>query len=132
MSSDTPIAEPPPVRAEPRIAAGSTTEYFIQGVTAAGVRFRPGDWAERLCGVLSPYRPAGSADRGASAHMGYSPYARPVTVGGIKCVVVDDRLRELVPMAFDFVMNFARDNDLLVVEACALPEATPSGSIGRR
>jgi len=37
-------------------------------------------------------------------------------------VVVDERLRDLEPMAFDFVMNFARDNELQVVEACLLPD----------
>ncbi|MEA3122512.1 MAG: hypothetical protein QOH33_2097, partial [Paraburkholderia sp.] len=26
------------------------------------------------------------------------------------------------PMAFDFVMNFAKDNELVVTEACELPE----------
>ena len=132
MSSDTPIVEPLASRSQPCVAAGSKTEFFIQGVTAAGVRFRPGDWAERLCGVLSPYRSAGPAGRSASAHLGYSPYARPITLAEIKCVVVDDRLRELEPMAFDFVMNFARDNELLVVEACSLPETAPSRAAGRR
>jgi hypothetical protein len=34
-------------------------------------------------------------------------------------------LREAEPMAFDFVMNFARDNDLQTVEACLLPTETP-------
>jgi hypothetical protein len=44
-------------------------------------------------------------------------------VGVVKCVVVDERLRDLEPMAFDFVMNFARDNDLPVYEGCTMPEA---------
>jgi len=95
-------------------------EYFVQGVNASGRVFRPSDWAERLCGVLSPYRPGGIGS-GPAAHLGYSPYARPVVIGGIKCVVVDERLRELEHMAFDFVMSFAKDNDLLVTEACSLP-----------
>ncbi len=30
-------------------------------------------------------------------------------------------MRDIEPMAFDFVMNFAKDNDLLVTEACELP-----------
>ena len=33
------------------------------------------------------------------------------------------RLRELERMAFDFVMNFARDNDLPVYEGCSMPES---------
>ncbi len=43
-------------------------------------------------------------------------------IDGIKCVVVNEALSDVEPMAWDFVMNFARDNDLQVVEACLLPE----------
>jgi hypothetical protein len=53
--------------------------------------------------------------------LGYSPYVRPLTVGNVKCVVVDERLREIEPLAFDFALNFARDNDLPVTEGCSLP-----------
>jgi hypothetical protein len=35
---------------------------------------------------------------------------------------VDERLREIEPMAWDFVMNFARDNALVVVEDPQLEE----------
>jgi hypothetical protein len=28
-------------------------------------------------------------------------------------------------MAFNFVLNFARDNELQVMEACSLPETPP-------
>jgi hypothetical protein len=35
-------------------------------------------------------------------------------------VILDSRLRDIEPMAFDFVMNFAKDNDLVVTEACEL------------
>ena len=54
--------------------------------------------------------------------MQYSPYVRPIMVGDVKCVVVDERLRDIEPMAFDFVMNFARDNDLQLTEACFVPD----------
>ena len=60
---------------------------------------------------MSCYQPGGIAS-GRDAYIGYSPYVRPTLIGGVKCVVVDERLRELERMAFDFVMNFARDNDL--------------------
>ncbi|NEK56154.1 DUF3579 domain-containing protein, partial [Rhizobium leguminosarum] len=42
-------------------------------------------------------------------------------IGDVKVVILDSRLRDIEPMAFDFVMNFAKDNDLLVTEACELP-----------
>lgn len=96
-------------------------EFFIHGVTAQGRAFRPSDWAERLCGVLSCYRPGG-VGAGRDALIGFSPYARPVTIGGVKCVVVDERLKDVDAMAFNFVINFARDNDLPVYEGCSLPE----------
>jgi hypothetical protein len=47
---------------------------------------------------------------------------------GTKCVVVHVDLREAEPMAFDFVMNFARDNDLQTVQACLLP-TPPEASV---
>jgi hypothetical protein len=43
----------------------------------------------------------------------------PRFVDGIKGVMVSERLREIEPMAWDFVMNFARDNELVVVDALA-------------
>ena len=102
-------------------AAGTgVREFFIHGITVLGKPFRPSDWAERLCGVMACYRPNGMAS-GRDAHLGYSPYVRPVTIGGVKCVVVDERLREIEPMALTFVLNFARDNELPVYEGCSLP-----------
>ena len=32
-----------------------------------------------------------------------------------------EALRDVEPMAWDFVMNFAKDNDLQVVDGCLLP-----------
>jgi len=92
-------------------------EFFIQGITKEGKTFRPSDWAERLCGVMAQFRPEG--DTG-DPRLTYSPYVRPVIAGGIKSVVVDVRLREIEPKALDFVLNFARDNSLQLVEACSL------------
>jgi hypothetical protein len=94
-------------------------EYFIQGITHSGRAFRPSDWAERLAGALSSFRPKGSH---IGAHIGYSPYCIPRVVDNVKCVIVNEALREIEPMAWDFVMNFARDNELQVVDACSLPK----------
>lgn len=90
--------------------------YLIRGVTHSGKPFRPSDWAERLCGVMSPFRPAGQRAI-ANKPMQFSPYVRPVMVGGIKCVLVDERLDQIEPMAMEFVRNFARDNELPFEEA---------------
>jgi hypothetical protein len=93
-------------------------QFFIQGITQEGKSFRPSDWAERLCGVMAQFRPP--EDRGDLRYT-YSPYVKPVVVAGIKCVVIDGRLREIEPRAMDFVENFAKDNNLPFVEACELP-----------
>jgi len=86
-----------------------TREVVIEGLTRAGKPFRPSDWAERLAGALSSFRPPGLT---IGAHIGYSPYCVPRVVGGVKCVIVSEALREVEPMAWDFVMHFARDNEL--------------------
>ncbi|MCW7536456.1 DUF3579 domain-containing protein [Aquabacterium sp. A7-Y] len=96
-------------------------EIFIQGITSDGRTFRPSDWAERLAGVMSCFRPGGEApSRG--GHISYSPYCVPTVINGVKCVVVNEAVRAVEPMAWDFVMNFARDNDLQVAEACLVPD----------
>ena len=86
----------------------SSQDLVIKGVTLAGKPFRPGDWAERLSGVLSSF--------GADNRMSYSPYVRPITLDGVKCVAVDRTLKEIEPQGFRFLMGFAQDNELQVAE----------------
>ena len=97
-------------------------EVFIQGITQDGKTFRPSDWAERLAGVMSSFRPGGAQP---GSHLSYSPWCVPTTINTIKCVIVHRDLRDAEPMAWDFVLNFARDNNLQVTEACAVPDAPP-------
>lgn len=78
--------------------------FVIVGITNEGKTFRPSDWAERLCGVMSPF--------GAKSRMAYSPYCQPGTHEGAKCVFVDARIRNIEPMAYTFLAHFARDNNL--------------------
>ena len=106
-------------------------QMFIQGTTLEGRTFRPSDWAERLAGAMACFRPGG-AKGGIGSFIGYSPYCVPRLINDVKNVIVDERLKALEPMAWDFVMNFARDNKLQVVEGCLLPdgsfEATPKSA----
>lgn len=99
-------------------------QIFIQGITRDGRTFRPSDWAERLAGALSSFRPGG-AKTGPGSHIGYSPLCVPRVINGVKCVIVSEELRRIEPMAWDFVVNFARDNDLVTTEACLLPDEPP-------
>jgi hypothetical protein len=90
----------------------SNTPFIIVGLTNAGKKFRPSDWAERLCGVLSAF--------GAEKKMKYSPFVGPGDFNGEKAVFVDGRLYEIEPMAYRFVLNFAQDNDLQIIESVCL------------
>ncbi|MFA7239036.1 MAG: DUF3579 domain-containing protein [Sulfuricellaceae bacterium] len=81
----------------------------IQGLTASGKPFRPSDWAERLSGVFSVL--------GVDHRLNYSPYVHPITIDGVRCVVVDKQLEALEPRAFRFLLAFAKDNELRVIES---------------
>ena len=98
----------------------ASQEVFIQGTTLAGKTFRPSDWAERLAGVMSSFRPGGPQQQG--SHISYSPWCVPRVINGTKCVIVNRALQGHEPMAWDFVMGFAKDNELQVGEACLLPD----------
>jgi len=102
------------------MVSSTAKEILIQGITRDGRTFRPSDWAERLAGVMSPFRPGGATP---GSHLSYSPWCVPTVINGVKAVVVNRELRDFDPMAWDFVVNFARDNDLQVAEACLLPDA---------
>ena len=98
-----------------QMSASQPRKFCIQGTTRDGKTFRPSDWAERLAGAMSSFRPEGSGG-GLAAYIGYSPYCEPRSIDGVRSVIVDEALRGIEPMAWDFVMNFARDNNLVVVE----------------
>ena len=88
-------------------------EIIIIGITESGNTFRPSDWTERLCGVLSLF--------GEDQRISYSPLVRPIVSAGVRCVVVDRRLEELQPEAFEFLVGFARDNELRLREGQEVP-----------
>lgn len=98
--------------------------FIIVGITLTGHPFRPSDWAERLCGVMSVF--------GSERRMTYSPYAQPGTHRSSKCVFVDARIRDIEPMAYTFLVNFAKDNQLAVApwsEREANPVASQPNSL---
>lgn len=116
----------PPQRVAPSMTP-RPRQFKIQGLTLEGKTFRPSDWAERLAGAMSIFRPDG-VKGGIGAFIGYSPYCVPRVVDGVKCVIVDDRLQGVEPMAWDFVMHFARDNHLRVEEV--VHPLSPSATSG--
>ena len=88
-------------------------EVIIKGVTRAGQAFRPSDWAERLCGVMSSF--------GNDQQMRYSPYVRPTFLDGVRCVFVRSELKSVESRAWRFLFDFANDNELVILEPAAQP-----------
>lgn len=83
-------------------------EIVIHGMTKSGKKFRPSDWAERLASLFSVV--------GTDNRMRYSPLVQPTSRAGITSVVVKRELEREDPQMFRFLMDFARDNDLDVLD----------------
>ena len=93
--------------------ANPAKTIVILGLTKQGKTFRPSDWAERLAGVMSQFRPGGTQP---GSHLGYSPWCTPGAVEGVSCVVLHQDLRDHDVMAWDFCINFGRDNGLQLTD----------------
>ncbi len=85
--------------------ATTNTPFIIRGITSKGSRFRPSDWADRLAGAFAIIDP--------NHRTNYSPYVQPTTLDGIRCVVVDKKLKTTDPNAYRFLQAFAESNELL-------------------
>ena len=96
------------------------SEVVIRGQNAAGRTFRPSDWADRLAGLVSQ---VGNDNR-----LNYSPCVQPVTRAGLRCVVISRALAQNDPPLFNFLMCFARDNNLEVVEGRRKPREDSTAS----
>ena len=81
---------------------------IIEGITQDGLKFRPSDWAERMCGALSKY--------GRDHRINYSPMLHPLSINGIKCVSIDPEIQTLNPEMFSYIMQFANENKLSIIE----------------
>lgn len=89
-------------------------KMVISGVTADGRTFRPSNWADRLAGVVSHFRPP---TKQSTQHARYSPWCMPAFKNGKRCVIIDPILREKHPQAWDYLVKFAQENNLPVQEA---------------
>ncbi len=94
----------------------NSKELFIQGVTLEGKTFRPSDWAERLAGVMSRFRPGPALVPHPGVASSHHHEARYQTRGAARGTA------RAMSHGVDFALNFARDNHLQVVEACLLPD----------
>jgi hypothetical protein len=107
MASDSPSPIVPAVCVD----QAPDLPFVIVGVTSGGRSFRPSDWADRLAGVMASFPPPGSGPR---SPLQYSPYAVPGVHGLHKCVRIDPAIAQVEPMALAFLLQFARDNDLML------------------
>jgi Protein of unknown function (DUF3579) len=87
-------------------ATAPRPDAVLWGITAAGRIFRPSDWAERLAGLTSAF--------GADQKLVYSPLVCPVVVRGVRALIVAHELADLEPRLYQFLINFARDNELVL------------------
>lgn len=81
----------------------------IRGITTDGRKFRPSNWAERLYYAVATYGP--------NRTVTFNPLVTlKVEADRINCVVVDIKLQDEEPMLFDFLIGFARDNKLEMLD----------------
>lgn len=105
----------------------SAPDIVIWGLTKGGRPFRPSDWAERLAGLTAAFK--------LSDRLAYSALVLPATVKGVRAVIVSGTLRGQEPRLHQFLLNFARDNELLTTTCenaiTAVDKLTPPEA-GRR
>ena len=88
---------------------------IIFGVTNAGEKFRPSDWIERFCGVMAPYdtKYQSSGERvNIQKGMGYSDLVFPTTYKDERVVMALEQLKNVEPLAWEFVVDFIKENNL--------------------
>ena len=83
-------------------------KWVIRGVTEEGKKLRPSDWIERISSTLASF--------GSDQRLQYSTAVAPCMINGEKCLVVARNLNEINPDAYEFVMNFAKSNQLSIRE----------------
>jgi hypothetical protein len=94
-------------------------KYIIYGRTQLGQIFRPSDWSDRLCSIFAHYDPVIAHKRinHGPRSAAYSRFLMPTLINDIRAVILDDEIGNIEPLALNFVLNFASDNNL-VIEKC--------------
>ncbi|CAK0742006.1 hypothetical protein CCP3SC1_120035 [Gammaproteobacteria bacterium] len=101
---------------------GRPQRVIIQGITQQGRPFRSNDWAEKLQGCMasSGYQSpeqlqGGTSDSKTQRRGSFSPHLQIGFRNGVKSLIVDRELWETNPLGYEFLIGFARDNDLNVI-----------------
>lgn len=80
--------------------------YFVLGTTENGRKFRPSDWIDRLATTFASFE-------GMRIH--YHAQIHPANLDGQRCLFIATSLAEQDLPSFNFLMDFAHDNQLQVV-----------------
>jgi hypothetical protein len=108
----------------------SPVRIVIQGITIQGGNFRPSDWAERLQDCISAYRECGATHGGkdlkrlcncmSSCSLQRKAYFSPdIHISfkdDVKSLVIERQFWETKPKDYEFLLNFAKANNLTMVE----------------
>ncbi len=86
----------------------ATQKLIIEGVREDGSRFRPSDWIERISATLATFGP--------DHRLRYARNVQPKIINGQKCLVLDESLRDENPAAYEYVLAFAKANQLRIQE----------------
>jgi hypothetical protein len=85
-------------------------KYIIEGFTEEGKKFRPSDWIDRIASMYASY--------GASHRLVFSDLLHPELYKGKKCLIIDTELEVKNPAMFEYVMHFAKSNNLKMQLVC--------------
>ena len=83
--------------------------HFIIGISKSGKKFRPSDWVERIATSCASFD--------VNHRLHYNPDIMPAKHRGQSCLFVANRLAINEPDNFNFVMQFAESNQLLVIQS---------------
>ncbi|NOY61779.1 MAG: DUF3579 domain-containing protein [Gammaproteobacteria bacterium] len=83
-------------------------QLVIESIREDGGKFRPSDWAERISTTLAEF--------GADHRLHYAEGVRPIMRDGIKCLIVDRALESENPVAFNYILDFVKENGLRMSE----------------
>lgn len=83
-------------------------KILLTGVTKDGNKFRPSDWAERLYYALATYGPTG--------RLVFNPLVNIKQGEKFKCLVIKTKIKDSDPMTYDFLVDFAKSNNLEVTD----------------
>lgn len=90
------------------VKVSNNEKWVIHGVTEEGKKLRPSDWIERISSTLASF--------GSDQRLHYSDSVAPCIINGEKCLIVARNLSEVNPEAYEYIMNFAKSNQLCIRE----------------